>query len=506
PEREPSSARAVPADPLSGQDVAGVIVTGGLQRVGGFVVINLLTAAAAVLLLRYLGVRDFGRYGTVLALMTIVQGISDGGLTLTGARELSLRTDEAERKELLGNLVGLRMLLTGAGVLAAVAFAMAVGYSGTLVAGTALVGLSVFALSVQSALLLPLTVELKNSRLAVNDVLRQSALVATLLLLAVLGASLIPFFAASPIAAGVVLLATPAVLGRHRLVAPRWAAPALRSLAITTLPLALFGVLSVLYFRVLVILMSLLQTSALQLGYYVTSARVIEIFLGIPVVLIGVVLPVLSVSARDDMARLQFVTLRLTQSLAWLGMLFAVILGTGARPILMLFGGAEYLGAARVLQIQCIALVTVFVTAAWTTPLVGMGRARDLAIATAVGLAGVVTAGSILISTDAADGAAVAAVLADLVYCATVFVYARRGRVTQAVRLRTFAPIVISALPAVGLALTAPLPAALDCVIATALFIVLSLRLGAVPPEITGRVRAVLPRGHSAGASDLDEP
>ena len=60
-----------------------------MQRATGFVAVNLLTAIGAVVLLRYLGVEDFGRYGTVLALLSIVYGISDAGLTMTASRELA---------------------------------------------------------------------------------------------------------------------------------------------------------------------------------------------------------------------------------------------------------------------------------------------------------------------------------------------------------------------------------------------------------------------------------
>ncbi len=57
------------SDVLAGEDVAHRVVRGGAQRAIGFVATNLLTAAGAVVLLRYLGVADFGRYGTVMALV-----------------------------------------------------------------------------------------------------------------------------------------------------------------------------------------------------------------------------------------------------------------------------------------------------------------------------------------------------------------------------------------------------------------------------------------------------
>jgi len=83
------------SDILGDADVASRVVKGGIQRAGGFVALNLITAGAAVLLLRYLGVDRYGRYGTVMALLAIVQGVTDAGLSLTGSRELSVRRTDA---------------------------------------------------------------------------------------------------------------------------------------------------------------------------------------------------------------------------------------------------------------------------------------------------------------------------------------------------------------------------------------------------------------------------
>ena len=40
-----------------------------------------------MLLLRHLGVAQFGRYATVIALAAIVAGLADAGLTVAGQRE-----------------------------------------------------------------------------------------------------------------------------------------------------------------------------------------------------------------------------------------------------------------------------------------------------------------------------------------------------------------------------------------------------------------------------------
>jgi hypothetical protein len=92
-----------------------------------------------VLRLRYLGVDGYGRYGTVMALLAIVQGVTDAGLSLTGSRELSIARTDAERRDVLSHLIGLRIILSAVGLLLAVGFAAA-GYSQVMVEGTAIAG------------------------------------------------------------------------------------------------------------------------------------------------------------------------------------------------------------------------------------------------------------------------------------------------------------------------------------------------------------------------------
>ena len=135
-----------------------------------------------------------------------------------------------------------------------------------MVEGTAVAGAGIFVLSVQGAIPQPLSVALQNWRLTVNDVLRQALLVACYVVLVIAGAKLLPFFAAQLVAALLALLATPLLVGRRHRVRPRWTQSQIRALAARTLPLAVSTVLIAMYFRVLVILMSLLEPSANQVG------------------------------------------------------------------------------------------------------------------------------------------------------------------------------------------------------------------------------------------------
>lgn len=471
---------------LAGADVGARVVRGGAQRTAGFVLTNLLNAAGAVLLLRYLGVEDFGRFGTIIALLAIVQGVSDAGLSMTATRELALQDDPATRRALLAHVLGLRIALSAAGVACAVVFAAIAGYGHTLVLGTLIAGGGVFLVSVQGAMLLPLAIELRNGTITLNEVLRQAVLVAGFALLVVAGAGLLPFFAA-PLVAGIVLvLATPALLSREHLVAPAWNTGELRSLAAIGLPIAIANVLGILYFRILVVLMSILSDSPREVGYYVASARVIDMLVGLPVLLIAVVIPVLTVAARDDPARLDYAAARLTEVMALGGIFFALVVGIAAEPIVRLLGGEAYRPAAHILQIQSVVLVTVFVTAAWSPTLLSMGRLRELAAATAVGLVAVLIAGCLLIPSLDAEGAAIAAVTADAVLCATMYVAVRRAGPGRALAGGRLARIVLAGGVALGVTVLGGLPPVAGAVVAAVVFAGLAAALGVVPGELRG--------------------
>jgi O-antigen/teichoic acid export membrane protein len=478
-----------PADVLESGDVAGRVVRGGAQRAAGFAVANLLTAGAAVLLLRYLGVADWGRFGTVMALVAIVQGVSDAGLSVTGSREIAVRRSPEERRDVLAHVLGLRIVLTAAGVLAAIGFALAAGYDATMVKGTAIAGLGIFLISVQAAMLLPLGVELRNGTIALNEVLRQLVLVLAYAACALAGAGLVWFFGAQVIAGLVLLAAAPLMLARHHLVAPRWGAARIRELAAVAVPVAISSILAIVYVRLLIVLMSVLSDSELETGYYVTSARVIELFTGLPILFVTVVLPVLSVAARDDRGRLDYVTARTTEAMLLAGIAIALAAVLGARPLILLLGGQEYEPAVPVLQLQAAALVTIFLGAAWNPTLIGMGRVRGLVVATGLGLLAVLVAGLVLIPRHGADGAAAAAVIADVVLCAALYVALRRAGPGRRLPLGTLGRIVLAALPAVAVGALPGVPDLVLAAASVAVFLALALALRAVPPEILAAVR-----------------
>jgi O-antigen/teichoic acid export membrane protein len=412
-------------DVLSGEDVSRRVVRGGAVRFVGFGLVNLLGVASALILLRHLGVVDYGRYGTVLALVAIASGLADAGLIVVGSRELALRPPGEPRRRLVSLMTSLRLLLAAVFTVGAFAVGVAAGYDHTMLAGVALAGLGAILLAAQATISLPLAVELRNTRLTVSELVKQVILVAGIGLCALLDAGLVWFFAVQ-VAIGLGSLAVlPLLVGSEAFVAPRWSTSEIKDFARKALPIAGALILTVAYVRLLVVLCSVL-TSEYETGLFVTSARIVEMLGGVALLISGVILPVASVAARDDRGRLEYVLARTTEVSLMLGTLIALTFMFGARPVVTILGGSEFADAGPVLRIQSPAVLTIFLVQSWAAFLIADDHRRDLLRCVLIGLGLLAVSAVVLIPIADARGAAAAAVVADVAYALSVFLAVRR--------------------------------------------------------------------------------
>src|SRR5262249_5625141 len=112
---------------LTAPDAGHRAIRGGIVRVGGDGAGLLLAALVTPFPLRHLGVDEFGQYTTVVAIVTLVQSLTDAGLTVVGQR-LYVHADAAGRDRLMGDLLGIRLVLTPAGIGVGVLFTVVAGY------------------------------------------------------------------------------------------------------------------------------------------------------------------------------------------------------------------------------------------------------------------------------------------------------------------------------------------------------------------------------------------
>jgi O-antigen/teichoic acid export membrane protein len=81
------SAGEPPADVLDTTQAGPLVIRGGVLRTAAYAVGTGLTVLSAAVLIRHLGSSDFGRYVTIVSLVTIVGSITEDGMTNLGVSE-----------------------------------------------------------------------------------------------------------------------------------------------------------------------------------------------------------------------------------------------------------------------------------------------------------------------------------------------------------------------------------------------------------------------------------
>ena len=275
-----------PGAGVSGEDVLATsgagpaAVRGGALRVAGYLFGVALSVGSAALLFRHLGVDDGGRYVTVISLVALFGGLTEAGLASIAVRELSAETG-AERRELMADVVGLRLALSVVAAVAAVAFAAAVGYSARLVEGAAFAAIGMIVQSVQVTWSASLTARLRFGWVTALDLIRQVVMVGGIVVLVAVGAGLLPFlFLAVPAALAAAVPTAMLIRGDVPL-RPRVDPAVWGRLLRDVLPYAAATAVAAVYFRVSLILVSLLSNSE-QTGYFGASFRVVEVLFSCP--------------------------------------------------------------------------------------------------------------------------------------------------------------------------------------------------------------------------------
>jgi O-antigen/teichoic acid export membrane protein len=461
-------------------------------RVGGYIVGSLVSVVSAALLFRHLGKVDTGHYVTAVSLVAIVGAVSDLGLTAVGVREISSLPEE-QRWPLAQDLLGLRITLTLVGGTAATAIAWVV-YSRLLAAGVALAGVGLLLQATQDNFSLPLVVGLRLGWVSALDLSRQLLSTLMTVLLVALGATLLPFLGISIPVGLILVVATVSLVRGTRSLVPTFSVRRWRRFAGAMLPYAMAIAASALYFRVSILLMSVLSNSA-QLGYFGASFRILEVLTVVPGLLVSSAFPIFARAARDDHERLGYALARVFEVSTIVGAWVAVSVAVGAPLAIKIVGGAEFAPAAPVLAIQGVGLGAMFVGLVWANGLLSLGLYRQiLAInVSMLVLSGVLVA--ILIPLDGARGAAIGTAAAEITSGIVHAVAVARGRPQLRPSLRILPRVGLAAgAGVVPLALTGlGVPTVALLVLSTALFAAVLLVLRAFPEELLDLLPAAGP-------------
>jgi O-antigen/teichoic acid export membrane protein len=468
-------------DILASRRAGRVAVRGGAIRAGGYVLGTLLSLISVPILIRHLGIEEFGRYSVVITVIGIVAGLTEGGINLIAVREYA--ASGAERRDrVMRHLLGIRLVTTTAGVGLGVCFMLAGGYSSVLVAGTALAGLGLLLSSLQALLGSSLHATLRFGWVTGLELARQALTAVLIVALALGGASLLPFFVV-PIAAGALTLVLTVPLVRRLMpLRPAFDLTAWRALLRDVLPWAIATALSTTYFRIALVITSLIATDRVT-GYYATSFRVIEVLIMVPGTAIAAAMPILSRAAVADSERFDAAARRIVELAVIGGAGLAALTVLGAPVAIDVLAGPQGAPSIDVLRLHGAAMLPTFIASAAGVQLLSMNRAWSVVAGNVAGLAAAVGLTFALVPVMDASGAALATVVAELVVASALLVALARVRPVIAAGLRTAAPAVLLAAAVAAIALL-PLPALVQLVLGGLAFTGGLVAIGRFPPEV----------------------
>jgi O-antigen/teichoic acid export membrane protein len=381
-----------------------VIVLGrAVNAVAGLAIMALLT--------RHLGPEGYGEYRTVLAYTAFAYLTSDLGLYAYTLRAIS--EPAADRGAIIAIALRLRLLLAIAFMSIATVLSLFVPFSPVVHAGIALSMLGYLCHGGSDLLLAAFQQELRQSQFAVAEIL--GALLTLALACLVVVAGLGVFAAVGALVGGfVIAFACHLLMIRNSI---DWTAafdwPEARRMLIGSLPFAGALILGLIYSRLDIVFLSLLQSPA-AVGVYGIAHKVADVAMALPYFFAGLVLPALVNAAATNSGKFGdiFSKAFIAMAVAGAGVMLVTLLF--ADVLVSVLAGDDFLPAAGALQIMgvkvgtfCIANLLVFTT----TALGLQGQMlKGHAIAAAVSVIGYLC----LIPLYSYNGAAISTTLAEI--------------------------------------------------------------------------------------------
>ena len=319
----------------------------------------------------------------------------------------------ADGHRFLRNLLGIRMTIALGGLVLAVLFGLLVGYPSVMVVGTVIAGAGMVVLVAQDGCSVPLQVGLRFGWVAGLQLAIQVGIAIEAVLLALAGAGLLPFFALQLPVAIPALIVTMVVGGHDSRLVPSIDLGEWRKMVGRILPYSAAVVLSVVYFQIAQIMVSVLSSPS-ETGYFGVAFRVLVAFTVLPPLLVSTSLPLLARAARDDDDRFDYASRRLVETMLLAGCGVALGLYLGAAFAVPLIAGPGFGPSVDVVHILAFALLGSFVIGARGYGLLSLDRLRAMLVCNAIALTVVVVAGVPLIEAYGAEGAAIAMVAAEL--------------------------------------------------------------------------------------------
>ena len=391
----------------------GVVIAGDL-------IFRIISLFVIIYLARYLGTVGFGKYNFVFAYLSFFGIITDLGLQTILVREMS--RDASITPKLIGNAFIIRLILTIFAVVLSIVVITLMSYPADTTSYIYIATFTIFFISFSDFYA---TIFQANLRMEYKMIAKLS--------FKVLSAALIFWiiFSHGTLMQVMIVLVFSEMIKTlisysfsRKFVKPRFEIDfgLWKYLFKESLPLALTVVIWIIYYRIDVVMLSIMQGDA-QVGIYSAAYKLSEPLSLIPSALMVSLFPIMSASFKTSEERL-IKSYKLAIRYLLIIML-PIAVGTTiiADKIIFLIYRAEFVGSATALQMLIWALVFTSASFVLTNLLVSIGKQKLYTASMAICAVVNVTLNFILIPTLSYNGAAIATVATNIVFFLSNFYF-----------------------------------------------------------------------------------
>lgn len=325
---------------------------------------------------RYLGRDGFGQYATILAFVYVFSVFADLGLYQIAMREIS--KEGSDEKQIISAAFSLRFFWGILVFAASPVVAMLFPYGSTIKTGILIAAIGFWLLSDTQVLIGIFQKHLKTEFVALGDVAGRA--VQLILIMVFIHLNLGFYSIVLTIAVGAFLNFLVVYFAAKKFINFKLRIDffAWKKILIQSMPLAIAGVLTMIYFKMDTVLLSLMKPAA-DVGIYGLAYRVLESLIFFPAMFVGLVMPqMMKYLSQNNVPAFS----RVCQKTLDILLMGAVPLMVGgwflSKKIVFLLGGADFVAASQPLNILLAATAIIFFGSFFSNILIVSHRQKSL--------------------------------------------------------------------------------------------------------------------------------
>lgn len=316
------------------------------------------------LIARYLGQEGFGEYSLILAFLSIFNILADLGLYSLMTREIS--RPGADEKKIASNIFTLRVAILLFFLILAVISIWLFPYSYRVKVGVAIVTISILFLSASQVLMGIFQKYLKTDKAALSEVIGRAVQLGLVILFIYLDSGFFALLVALTVGALVIFILNFLFARKYVALTLAFDFSYWKEVIKVALPIALSIVLTLIYFKIDSIFLSLKfinRSSAnpiSDVGIYNIPYKVLEGLIFFPSMFVGLIFPLLSKFALSGMEQFKKIFQKTLDILIIIIVPLVIGLFMLSLPIVILIGGKEFAVSSPVLKILSFAIGLIF--------------------------------------------------------------------------------------------------------------------------------------------------